>query len=180
MARLVHLSLVHLTRVKSNTNTSSITMKMNPYSHSLNRTLHELSDWFREPLSEFDPFSRLLGHQRQNGVIHDHADATTATARRLAADLYETDTDYVARFHLPGVRKDDLTIRLEPDATLAVRYETVTGEGEDPQKTLRAGRTLRLPETINRDSVEATLEEGVLTVTVGKQAPQQSRTISIR
>lgn len=133
-------------------------MKSIRYNHPLNHTFNEL-------LTEFDPFSRLLGHRFRDLVNGDS---------RLAADLFEAEDSYIARFELPGVPKSDVRVNLEPQGELVVSYER---EGES--EVARAGRRLTLPDDANPEEVSAKLEDGILTVTVGKADVAKPRTITI-
>lgn len=126
---------------------------------------HPLSSSFNELFSEFDPFSRLLGHRFRDLVSGDS---------RLPADVFEADDHYVARFQLPGVPKSDVSVNLEPNGELVVSYER-----EQDSEVAKAGRRLTLPEDANAEEVKAKLEDGILTVTVGKAEVAKPRAITI-
>ena len=128
-----------------------------------------MSDWFRDPFTEFEPFSRLLGHRFRDVVSGDS---------RLAVDLFDAGDSYGARFHLPGVLKEDVNVSLEPNAELVVSYEREQ-EGEGSPLVARASRRVSLPDDANADAVSAKLEDGVLTVTVGKSDAAKPRSIEI-
>jgi len=91
-------------------------------------------------------------------------------------DVYETETNYAIDLEAPGMKKDDLKIRLEDN------YMTISGEKrfekEERDKNHRYRRMERaygsfqrsfeLPEGINQSQIEAKYVDGVLKVTVPK------------
>ena len=141
-------------------------MKLIRYNTPLTHTNSELEDWFR------DPFSSLFRHRFRDLVAGDS---------RLAADVYEDDENYFAQFHLPGVEKSDLNVKLDPDGSLLVSFETTTNEeaGDSKEVLARASRRLRFPEETDAEAVTATFENGVLTLTVPKTEARKARTIEI-
>jgi HSP20 family protein len=108
-------------------------------------------------------------------------------ARRLAppTDIVESDTHYILRADLPGVAEEDLDVKLDGDVlTISgqrrsqseqrqggyVRYERSTGSFR---------RSVRLPEGVEADAIEANFDRGVLEVTVPKPERVTPRSIAI-
>ena len=99
------------------------------------------------------------------------------------ADLEENDEAYVAEIELPGVAAEDLSVEV------AGSRLTVTGERKERERvgilrrrTRTVGRfhyEVILPGDVEEDGVEATLEDGVLTVRVPKPAGQRPRRIPV-
>lgn len=146
-------------------------MKPIHYHHPLTHTLNELNGWFREPFTDFEPFSRFLGHRFRDLVGDDS---------RLACDLFEDDEHYALRFHLPGIAKKDVRVSWEPSGELLVSYEREEKQGEEDEALVaRASRRVALPDGVDPESVTAKLTDGVLTVTVGKAPTLKPRTIEI-
>jgi HSP20 family protein len=102
-----------------------------------------------------------------------------------ATDIVETDTHYVLRADLPGVAEEDLSIELDRDVlTISgqrrgrseqrsggyVRYERSTGSFR---------RSVRLPEGVDADAIEATFERGVLEISIPKPERIMPRSITI-
>jgi HSP20 family protein len=105
----------------------------------------------------------------------------------LALDVHEDDSNYIITTALPGVDADNINIRLHNDM--------LTIEGEIPERTTqregqrsllkeryygRFSRTIRLPQSISRDNVEAAFDNGVLTLTLPKSPESQPRTIQVK
>ena len=129
-----------------------------------------------------DEINRLFGNAQQT----DSSSSATATWVP-AVDIHE----YTDRFELyvdvPGVDPNSVELTLE-DGILTLAGERVprssTGDGE-PQyrRTERSQgqfyRRFVLPDTVDSDKVNATGKDGVLTVTIPKQAKAMPRRIQI-
>ncbi|WP_103019903.1 Hsp20/alpha crystallin family protein [Salinibacter altiplanensis] len=136
-----------------------------------NRTVRDLQ---REVDSIFDQF---FGRGSND-------DASTVWAPRT--DLSETDDAFRLRLDVPGTTKDDITINLQNN-TLTVSGERSSErqkEGEEYVRVERAfgnfHRTFTLPDAVDPESVEATHDEGVLTIHVPKTKTSTRRQIEIQ
>ena len=100
-------------------------------------------------------------------------------------NLTETKDDYRIRAELPGVSAEDLDIQATG------RNITISGSRKlDKDEKARyhrrereAGnfsRALAMPGDIDRDKIEASLTDGILTVTVPKSEKQKPKQISIK
>ena len=128
------------------------------------------------------PMNRLITS------LFDTPTGFTPPARRFApaTDIVETDTHYVLRADLPGVAEQDLKVELDGDVL------TISGERRS-QAEQRAGgyvryerstgsfrRSVRLPEGVDADAIEANFERGVLEVSIPKPTPVTPRSIAIK
>ena len=116
--------------------------------------------------------------------------ATRATAEPAdvwspRADVVETEGAYELSLDLPGVGRDALDITLE-DGTLSISGERAVDsrhqDGRFHRVERRYGRFFRsftLGSDLDPDAVEATYDDGVLHVTVGKSERVQPRRIAI-
>jgi HSP20 family protein len=116
------------------------------------------------------------------------SDRSEGSARMWAprTDMVETADNYEIRLDLPGLSKDDLKINMQE------RQLTVSGErrhearNEDDEfvRVERAfghfHRSFTLPQSIQEDNIEASYENGVLTVTVPKAEESKPRQIAIQ
>jgi HSP20 family protein len=93
-----------------------------------------------------------------------------------ALDMMETPKEYVIRCELPGIHKENLDINLTGNVLKITgrRDEVHEGAGETYLwKEREAGkfvRTLRLPTAVEEGKVEATYQDGILTVKLPKVA----------
>jgi HSP20 family protein len=105
------------------------------------------------------------------------------------ADVLVTDGDVTVVMDVPGLRAEDLEIELEND-TLTVRGERPYPYGDDGEGERRVWRrierafgrferALRLPAGCTPDTVQASLTDGVLTLTVPRPQPPQPKRIQI-
>jgi HSP20 family protein len=108
------------------------------------------------------------------------------TSLALALDVHETETAYHVVAALPGVPADTISVSLHDDV--------LTISGELPQPTYpdnaralllertygKFSRSVRLPETVVADQIEAHLENGVLTLNLPKSPEAQPKTIPVR
>lgn len=105
----------------------------------------------------------------------------------VALDVHETPTGYELEASLPGVKPEDVDINVERD-TVTLRGQTRSSdEGREAKNYLyrerRAGsffRVIRLPDAIDGEKVEATLENGILRVQLPKLSQTSQRRIQVR
>jgi HSP20 family protein len=140
---------------------------------SPNRTLRTLQ---REVDSLFDRFFDRRG---------EDTDSPSAVWSP-STDLVETDDDFRLHLDVPGMTKDDITINLQ-NRTLTVsgeRSSERTDESEEFVRVERAfgtfHRTFTLPDTVDADHIEATYDNGVLTISVPKTEERTRRQIEIQ
>ena len=99
-------------------------------------------------------------------------------------NLEEQDDSYVIEAELPGVKREDVNIELVGNE-LAITGEIKEQErkGVLRQRTRRTGRfeyRVGLPDHVDAGKVDATLDNGVLTVRVPKAERAQRRKIEVK
>ncbi|NJL54973.1 Hsp20/alpha crystallin family protein [bacterium] len=104
----------------------------------------------------------------------------------LPIDAHETDGAYRIVANVPGVNPDDITINLH-DNTLTIGVEI---QREQPQEGTRSlvqerfygklTRSIRLPQPVETEAVEASYDNGVLTLSLPKSAEAQPRRIAVK
>lgn len=137
-----------------------------------------------------DPFFEL--HREMNRLFDDFLGGGTAPgqAQTMAAprlDVRESPSEICVCAELPGVRPEDVDLRVEGNL-LTIRGEkrqATENKQEDYYMTERSygrfQRSLQLPYAPDPDQVRAQFEHGVLTVHVPKQPEQErSRRIAIQ
>ncbi len=101
-----------------------------------------------------------------------------------ATDIYETDNEYSLRVEMPGVSKNNLEIVLEKDE---LEIKGAVGNGLNEDEKLKYSeyslhnyyRKFRIGEDVDRNAIDAKLENGVLTLTLNKSEEVKPRRIEI-
>jgi len=100
-------------------------------------------------------------------------------------DIYETDNEYIIKAEMPGIKKDQLEITLE-DNELEINGK-LNGNLPDEKnlkysefKLYNYHRKFDVGETIDRNSLKASLENGILTLNLPKREEVKPRKIEIK
>lgn len=138
-------------------------------------------DPFRDLMSIQNEMNRLFG-RTYGGDVGE----TTRGAWTPALDVFETQEKFVITMELPGVSPDDVDISVE-DSTLMVRGERKFYSEQQEESFLRIERrfgeftrSLTLPSTADAESIQASFDQGVLTIEVPKKEEAKPRKISIK
>lgn len=103
------------------------------------------------------------------------------TGSEMRLDLADEGDEFVVTVDVPGYESDDLELRLSGE-TLAIsgtreRTEEVGGEDETylrrERETKSFSRQVRLPEPVDEDAVQASVNNGILTVRLPKREPSE-------
>jgi HSP20 family protein len=105
-----------------------------------------------------------------------------------AIDLFEKKDAYVVRAELPGVDRSNIEITFEKNILTVSGQKHALLEGRDEEIRVFAAervsggfsRSLRMPEHIDGDKIEAEYKDGLLTVTIPKAEVAQPRKIELK
>ena len=103
-----------------------------------------------------------------------------------SADIRETPNEFVIHADLPGVQEKDVEITLSGNQlTVAGKRETELKREDEKMVSYERSfgsfsRTFMLPNTIDTDSIQADLRDGVLTVHVPKRPEVKARKIEVK
>jgi HSP20 family protein len=135
-----------------------------------------------QPLSDVERLRRML--DQTFGSFGLPSLVSESVGWSPPVDIEEQDNAYVIEAELPGVKKDDVNIELVSNELM------ITGdikererEGILRKRTRRIGRfeyRVRLPEQVDANNVEASLQDGVLSVRVPKREQAERRRIQVK
>ncbi|MFW5748630.1 MAG: Hsp20/alpha crystallin family protein [Chloroflexota bacterium] len=104
----------------------------------------------------------------------------------LAVDVHETDSTYTVVANLPGVNPDAISVSLH-DGVLTIAAEIARAERDENARVLvqersygKFSRSLNLPQPVDSDKVEASYDDGVLTLALPKVPEVQPRQIPVK
>lgn len=128
-------------------------------------------------LNEFDRYV-----DRQLERPHWHADRNMG----LAVDVSENENSYVVKASIPGINVEDVEITFDDDV-LTIKGE-IQDDNEQEEENFHIrerwfgtfGRRLRFPTNVDADAIEATYENGVLTLNVPKVEEEQPKRIEVK
>ena len=121
-----------------------------------------MDDFFGYPLARFDDFF-------------------TRDFESLSANIWEEGNNIFIKMAMPGIKKEDIKISVTGDS---VHIEGKSEEEKEEEKkkyflkTLQSysySQSFNLPSIVNPDKVEATFEDGVLTVQLPKTEESQTK-----
>jgi HSP20 family protein len=148
-------------------------------------------------ITRFSPFRSqfsdlTLLQNRLNSIFHDFAVPNSGASEPLAAgsfvpavDVYEDAQKVVVKLEVPGVREEDLDVRIE-NHTLTVKGERKF-EAEEKEENFRRierrfgnfVRSFTVSQAVDTDSITANYDAGVLTVTLAKKAEAKPKQVKI-
>lgn len=102
-----------------------------------------------------------------------------------AADVYETETEFVVRMDMPGVSADCVDIQFEQGELVV--HGCVKDRRPTESKFLRQefqigdfDRSFRVGDVVNPDGIDAQFANGVLTITLPKREEVKRKRIAVR
>lgn len=108
-------------------------------------------------------------------------------APRIKLDLMEQNGSYAVKAEIPGVKKDDIDVRIDGNmVTISAEVKTEKDEKTDGGRILRqerqegyASRTFSLACPVDEAKVQASYKDGILELTLPKKADVSSKRIAI-
>jgi HSP20 family protein len=101
-------------------------------------------------------------------------------------DVYQTPSEVVVKASLPGLKREDVSIDITGE-TLTIKGETKAEQEIKKQDYLyqerRYGsfsRSVVLPGGLRTDKAEATMEDGILTLTIAKAEELRPKAIRVK
>jgi HSP20 family protein len=141
-------------------------------------------------LTRWDPFQEMLNLRRTVDRLFDNAsqdhDWAQSTPWGLAVDVVENKDDFIVKASVPGINPDELDISYVED-TLTIKGEIKSeNEVKENQYHLRErrygtfSRSVTLPTKIKGDAIEASYQNGVITLRLPKAEEVKPKRIAIK
>jgi HSP20 family protein len=149
-------------------------------------------------LTRFTPFRAGINdvavlQNRLNAIFNDFARPEPSSAETLsmgsfvpAVDIYEDAQKLVLKLEVPGIRPDELDVRIE-GRVLTVKGERKFESAEKEENFHRIerrfgsfARSFTLPATVDTDSVAAATADGVLSLALSKKPEAKPKQIEIK
>jgi HSP20 family protein len=140
------------------------------------------------PVQSWDLAEQASGLFREFDRLFEQLSApmlnTSSWAYGYPVDLYETADNVVLEMAVPGVSVQDLDVSVEGrQLTISGTLPNVSDEGRRYWlQTIPRGqfsRTVSLPSSVELDNIQASVHEGLLTLTMPKAAAAKARKIEI-
>jgi HSP20 family protein len=141
----------------------------------------------RHPFEEMQALRRQMNELFEQSVRNAYGEGESASrAWAPAVDVVENEREIVLHAELPGLKKEDIDVQISGE-TLTIRGERPRATGERSENFHRIernygafGRAFEIETPIDAGGVQASYEEGVLTVRLPKQERVRSRHIPIQ
>jgi len=141
-------------------------------------------------LTRWDPFQEMLNLRRTVDRLFDNASPDREWGQSpmwgLAVDVVENKDDFIVKASVPGIHLDDLDISYADD-TLTIKGDIKSdNEVKEDQYHLRERRfgsfirSISLPTKVKGDAIEASYQNGVVTLRLPKAEEVKPKRIAIK
>lgn len=140
-------------------------------------------------LIKYSQPGRDIFGKRFSDIMDEFFNDAVATRRDTftpSIDISETEKQFVIDVEVPGVDKKDIELSIENN-TLTISGERKFEKKEDNKQYHRVeshygtfSRTFSLPDNVNTESIHASYNNGILSITVDKSEQQMKKQINIK
>ncbi len=141
-------------------------------------------------IERYDPFRQMMSLRQMMDRLFEDAfvmpqEGQTGGMGRGTLDVYEEGNNVVVEASLPGMKPEDVDVTVE-GGMLTIRGETKADEERKDRNYLvrehRRGsfyRTVRLPDNVDTDKVQANFDNGVLRITFPRSEQSKAKRIPL-
>ncbi|HEY0565994.1 MAG TPA: Hsp20/alpha crystallin family protein [Terriglobales bacterium] len=139
-------------------------------------------------ITRWDPIRELADLQKTvNAMFEDTAAGANSTGQSFVppVNVYEDEGSIRLELEVPGLKPEDLDIRLENNK-LTVRGERKLTEEKKAENYVRVERrygsfvrSFTIPNTVSSENVQANYTDGVLEITLAKRPETQPKQIKV-
>ena len=137
------------------------------------------------------PTKRNYNQEWLPSIFNDFFDnewMAKANATAPAINVIESDKDYKVEVAAPGMTKEDFNIHLSEDNELVITMEKKNEKKEEDKENKKYLRrefsyskfqqSLVLPDDVEKDKIEAAVNNGVLTIDLPKRQPEEKAKVN--
>jgi HSP20 family protein len=138
-----------------------------------------------QPMTRWDPFRELEGLQEQLAqLMQSNAANGNGVPFVPLVDIEETEDAWIVEAEVPGAKSEDVNVEVR-GSELAISGEIKEREREGilRRRTRKTGEFdyhITLPGEADADRIEASLNDGVLTVRIPKPEQERPRRIDVK
>ncbi|MBL8133656.1 MAG: Hsp20/alpha crystallin family protein [Anaerolineae bacterium] len=142
-----------------------------------------------DPFDEMDQtMNRMMERMRSMMRLPGNGETGHLDANSLAVDMTSDEHNIIVHTAIPGFKEDEVSIDVRGNVLTITAESKHESEREDKEahwhiREMRYGRfarSLTLPDEVKADKAEASLENGVLTVTLPKQKESHAQKIAVK
>jgi len=133
-----------------------------------------------------DPFEMESMDEMFRGFLRPWKTSLEKRAPQIRLDLSETDANYTVKAEIPGVKKEDIDVRIEGNQVTIGAEVRKESEEKKSGRVLRsereygyASRSFTLATAVDEAKANAKYQNGVLELTLPKKASSSSRRVAI-
>ena len=145
-------------------------------------------------LVKWDPFRELEEVSNRLNRIFGQSLARSESGQNMLAvadwapsvDISETDSEYLIKGEIPGVRKEDVKVTIQ-DGMLTIQGERKQEKEEKGKKFHRVERyygsftrSFTLPESVDEAKIKANFKDGMLNLQVPKTEKSKPKAIEVK
>ena len=138
------------------------------------------------PFREFDDLLNRYGSLPRRSVQSGDSNERELASWRPAANISETETEYLIKAELPEVSKEDIEVSVH-DGIITIKGERRMEQSEDNEKQHRIesyygnfARSFSLPADADESGIQAASKDGILKVRIPKAVVEKPREIEIQ
>jgi HSP20 family protein len=128
-------------------------------------------------MDKHDPIEDIFAlRERINKIFasaHEKARGGSSMGWSPVVDIYETPEMFVVKADLPEAEESDITINVQGDQIRIAGERRLQREGRHYHQVERCygrfSRNFTLPEVVDKDTIQATLKDGILKVILPKK-----------
>ena len=112
-----------------------------------------------------------------NDLMNVGIQATKPCTTAPATNVMENDNMYIVQLAAPGLKKEDFLVNINDEGNLVIKMEQKDEENKENEKThylrrefsyTKYEQTLILPDDVDKEKIEAMVNDGILTVNLPK------------